>query len=182
MDRRLLRVFQQQVALQSEAVIVAAGHLNNALAEHVPFERADTMRAAWIAIQNLLTSAGNVSKALWGQGGRLATQREPLRASLGVDDASAFRNVLMRNHFEHYDERVDRWWAESEDRHHLDLGFQDGGEIVMQQPLNSFRVLELQTLKVVFWGERFELRPIVREAERILPIASAEGAKHLNEE
>jgi len=92
----------QQIKLQCQAVLVGSNDFDSAMAtgDHTH---------AWIAIQNILGAAANISKALWGAGGRHSEEREPLRASLQVDDTSPLRDVATRNHFEHYDERLDKW-------------------------------------------------------------------------
>jgi hypothetical protein len=114
MELMLLRVYQGQVRRQCQAVLVASHDFNSAMTT-------DDIARAWIAIQNILTAAANISKALWGQGGKFAKEREPLRSSLQVDDTSPLRNVVMRNHFEHHDERLDRWWDTSESHNYLDM-------------------------------------------------------------
>jgi len=133
----------------------------------------------WIAIQNLLTAAANLSKALWGQGGKLAVEREPLRRSLGVLDESPLRDVAMRNHFEHFDERLDRWWATSKSRNYMDLTMLQPGVGVMGllDDQDMFRVLDPAQSEVVFWGERFNLRAITQAAHELLPIVVAEASK-----
>ncbi len=80
----------------------------------------------------------------------------------------------MRNHFEHYDERLDDWWKTSEAHNHADMNI---GTITGLDPKDSFRALDPKTMEAIFWGERFDLRSIVAEAERILPIATAEASK-----
>jgi len=57
MELMLVRVFQNQVALQCEAIIIAAQDLDRAL-------MVDATSWAWVAIQNLLTAGANISKAL----------------------------------------------------------------------------------------------------------------------
>ncbi len=52
----------------------------------------------------MLNARANISKALWGSGGRLASERAELRASIDVSDDSPLRYVGMRNKFEHFDE------------------------------------------------------------------------------
>jgi len=175
-DTFLLRVFQRQVELQCRAIIAAATELQRALvaARHDP----DEMVNVWIAVQNLLNATANVSKACWGQRGRRKRVRKDLRDSLGIAEPSPLRDPDIRNHFEHYDERLDEWWRTSPRHNHMDMS--------VASPLSSvrgldaqdmFRVIDPVTMEVVFWGQTFALRPIVYEAERILPIAAAEAAK-----
>jgi hypothetical protein len=170
MELMLLRVFQGQIQLQCQAILVASHDFNSAMTT------GDTRRA-WIAIQNILTAAANISKALWGQGGKFAKERESLRDSLQVDDTSPLRNVAMRNHFEHYDERLDRWWDKSEAHNYFDMSMMSAGAVQGFADIDMFRVFDPETADIVFWGERFNVNEIVQEAARLLPIASTEARK-----
>ena len=80
----LLRVFQQQVEFQLRALLDSHVRLVAAL------DRSD-MNGTWIAVENLLSAAGSVSRALWGEGGSANVARQPLRDSLGVGEDSPFR-------------------------------------------------------------------------------------------
>ena len=77
MEPLLLQVFQHQVLTQCEFMLLAAEDVQAALQAH------DTTRVFY-GLQNLLNAAANVSKALWGQRGKRAAQRQELRASLGI--------------------------------------------------------------------------------------------------
>ena len=84
MDLMLLRVFQRQVADQCRLVLTSVPIINQA-AESGDHDQ------LWIGCQMFVVGASNVSKALWGQPSsreKVAARRQPLRDSLGVDDAS----------------------------------------------------------------------------------------------
>lgn len=170
METMLLRVHQAQVQLQCQAILVGWNELNSAMTT-------DDVTRIWVAIQSILGAAANISKALWGQRGKFADAREPLRASLQVDDSSPLRNVAMRNHFEHYDERLDQWWNSSKDHNYLDMAIIPPGTFRGLADTDMFRVLDPSTAEIVFWGQRFNVREIVQEAARLLPIATAEASK-----
>ena len=170
MDVALLRVFQRQVYLQLQALLVAVHDFNSAMTTN-------DMNHAWIAIQNILTAAANVSKALWGSKGKRTDKRASLRESLQVDDSSPLRDVVMRNHFEHYDERLDTWWRESEAHNHFDISVMPPSAMEGLADIDMFRVFDPTTGDVVFWGERFNIKAIATEAGRLLPIANAEASK-----
>jgi hypothetical protein len=114
LDPALLHAFQKQVELQCRFLLIAAKDVNDKLPSR-------NTEAVFYALQNLLNAGANISKALWGQGGKLSDQRKILRESVGIDDASPLRQVTMRNNFEHFDERLDRWWAESKNHNQADL-------------------------------------------------------------
>jgi hypothetical protein len=172
-DVLLLRIFQRQVAFQCRAVSLAAADIDAALTRLNNGDM-DGMPRLWFAVQNLLNASANVSKACWGQSGKFKVERKPLRKSLGIKETSPLRATGMRNNFDHYDERLDDWWQRSKSRNHADMNV---GTIEGLDPLDSFRVLDPQTLEVIFWGKRYALRTIVTEAERILPVAENEAAK-----
>ena len=163
----LLRMFQRQIQLQCQAVILAAHEMESALTT------GDRTRA-WVAIQNLLTAAANISKALWGQ---RAAQRAALRTSLQVDDTSPLKPVVMRNHFEHFDEKLDDWWRDSERHNHVDMSIGPEGMVRGTEEIDMFRQFDPDTGEVMFWSERFNLQEVVAEIQRILPIVNAEAEK-----
>lgn len=170
MDLRLLRVFQRQVQLQCEYVLRAAAEVNAGMA------RVDTA-TVFYGLQSLLTAAANLSKALWGQGGKRAKERAALRASLAVDDDSPLRSTDMRNNYDHFDDRLMEWWRNSTNHNTVDLSIAPRSAIVGIAPIDWFRVYDPNTTHATFWGDDFDIQALVSEVERILPRAKEEGAK-----
>lgn len=170
MDLMLLRTFQGQIELQCYFVLAAAQDVNAGLAQQ-------NVNHVFYGIQNLLNAAANISKALWGTGGRLAAERQHLRASIGVSDSSPLRDVVMRNNFEHIDERLDRWWRESTHHNHADLNIGPKAMIAGMADIDMFRAFDPATADITFWGQEFNVQAIVNEVQRILPLVSAEAQK-----
>lgn len=168
MDTMLLRCFQRQVADNCKMALHGARVINQGL-------QAGEQDAVWVGVPILLTGAANAAKAFWGQKGNLADQRAPLRQSLGVNDTSPLKDVDMRNNFEHYDERLDRWWADSPEHNAVDRMIGPPEAIEGVEDLDRFRVYDNTTNDIVFWGERFNVQAIVTELDRILPIAEQEA-------
>ncbi|WP_157223717.1 hypothetical protein [Caulobacter sp. AP07] len=166
-----LRVFQRQVLDQCKFLLKSADEINAGMALR------DTDHILY-GIQNLLNAGANISKMLWGQKGKFANQRAQLRDSIGVADDSPLREVTMRNNFEHIDERIDRWWVESKAHNLADkiIGPKDGA-IVGMEPTDMFRMFDPNTTNVIFWGEEFNMRALVTEAQRIFPLLQAEANK-----
>jgi hypothetical protein len=171
-DTLLLRVHQQQIEHQCKAAIMALKLAQAAL------DRND-QDVFWASIQNALTASGNIAKGLWGAGGKLAAEREPLRRSLGIsDDDNPLASVDLRNHLEHYDERLDRWYRTSARHIHADfiigpvattIGGADSGDV--------FRHFDPQTGDVIFWGEHYSILALRDALHALLPIVEAEAAK-----
>jgi len=164
----LLRCFQRQIADNCKLTLHGARVMNRGL-------QANDQDALWVGVPILLTGAANAAKALWGQKGGKAAERAPLRQSLGVDDTSPLKAVGMRNNFEHYDERLDRWWNESPCHNHLDRMIGPPDMVVGLDDLDRFRGYDPTTNAIVFWSQRFDVQAIVTEVERILPIAESEA-------
>ena len=131
----------------------------------------------WASIQSCLTAVANISKALWGQGDKLAAQRKPLRDSLGVAEDNPLRPTAMRNNFEHFDERLDDWYATSTNHNLLDYMIGPPSMVAGMADTDMFRVFDPTTAELVFWGKRYPLKTIMEEVQRLRPIALAESDK-----
>ena len=83
----------------------------------------------------------------------------------------------MRNHFEHMDERIDRWWAESNRHNHADKIIGPKSTIDGIDPIDSFRWFDPSTSLVIFWGQEFNIQALVSEVERVLPKLQEEALK-----
>lgn len=170
MDMMLVRHFQFQILLQCDFVLRAAGEID------VTLKTGDS-RGTFYAVQNLLNSAANISKALWGSGGKYSAERQDVRDSIGVDDNSPLREVAMRNHFEHFDERLTNWWKSSAKHNHLDLNFASRSAISFADPIDKFRNFDPSSGDLTFWGDEFNLKTIIDEVMRIYPKLQQEANK-----
>jgi hypothetical protein len=188
----LLRLFQYQVRDQCRFVLIAAQDLNDALkAGNSPEplswrERQEVHDRIWYSLQNLLTAAANIAKALWGEGAKLTEERRPLRESLGVPDDSPLQQTALRNHFEHFDSRLDIWAAESATTpgsSYIDkiIGPPTTVVAVGSGPKEYFRHFDPSTGVASFWGETFDLKALVDTVVELLPRAEAESAKPDND-
>jgi hypothetical protein len=165
MDESLLQAFLFQVLAQCNYLLRAANDANSAL------EKRD-VEGVFYALQNLLDANANISKALWGQGGKLSEQRKDLRKSIEVNDSSPLHEVLMRNNCEHFDERLDRWWRESSRHNIIDLSIVDSSSnsfLAGAAVIDQFRVFDPDTRNLTFWGQEFNIQDLINEVHRILP-------------
>jgi hypothetical protein len=163
MDAGLIRAFQVQIEIQGTFISMAAQNVNTGL-------RQGDSKQVFYGIQNLIAAAANIAKACWWQAGQLAHQRKPLRDSIGISDSSPLKNVNMRNHFEHMDERIDRWWDESINHNIADTNIGPRNMIAGLAEIEMFRQFDPTTKELMFWGQSFNIQAIVLEVERIMPI------------
>jgi hypothetical protein len=171
MDLALLRLFQRQTLEQCGYILIAADQLQN----RISAQSYDDV--FWRELQNFIVSTANVSKLLWGQGGKFAKERKPLRDSIKVKDSSSLRPTTMRNHFEHIDERLDKWWAESGSHNHADHLVGPPTMIAGLKDIELFRGYDPSTGTARFWGDAYDLKEIVEEIHRIYPLLQTEAAK-----
>jgi hypothetical protein len=170
MELMLLRTFQSQVALQCKFLLRAALEVNKAI-------KNQEIEGTFYALQNMLNAGANISKALWGQGGKLANDRKAIRDSIGIGDDSPLKDVTMRNNFEHFDERLDQWWKQSANHNNADLMIGSKAMIAGLDETDKFRHFDPGTTDIVFWGQEFNLQRLVDEAQKILPKLEAEANK-----
>lgn len=166
METMLLRIFQTQVLLQCDFMYFAADELNAALRTQ---DINRSINRAFFAIQNLLGAAANISKALWGPRGSKSTERKELRDSIGISDTSPLRQVTMRNNFEHFDDRLDKWWVESPRHNCADLILGPAGALGGLDEIDMFRIFDPASTDVVFWGQRFNIQALMNEVDQIVP-------------
>ena len=163
----LLRVFQLEIANQCEFGLRAAGDLFHG-------------RDPWYAAQNLLGAVGNISKALWGPNLATRKARKPLRDSLAVTEPNVLETGNVRNHWEHFDERLDEWWRDSTQHNYVDrnIGPVPAGQMAPgSTPVDVFRNFDTATGELAFWGDTFNVPAMVRELDRLYLTAKAESAK-----
>lgn len=77
------------------------------------------IEGVFFCIQSILVHVASISRLLWppkNAGDRAIKRGKELRALLEVPDEHVLRSRDVRNHIEHYDERLDAWIQESQ--HH----------------------------------------------------------------
>ena len=154
MDHWFLDIFVREVERQAAFGVMASQDLAGALS-------AGNMDRLWYSTQALLIAAGNVSKLLW-PGKPLSRERgQQLRAVLGVSDESALRPRAFRNHFEHYDDRLEKWIMSSERHNIVDSSVLPAGAIQGIDPGDFLRNLDPTSMKLTFRGDSYDLGALV---------------------
>ena len=151
-----------EIALQSQIAKKAAERL---VATHDVFDNVET----WCSIQSILVAAGNVSKILWpSQKYKLRGQK--LRELLGVEDNNPLASRKFRNHFEHYDERVEEWYENNSQGVYVDLSMNPSLRSLNfgLPPLNTHRGYNSFNNSVVFRSETLYLDEVLDALDTLL--------------
>lgn len=77
----------------------------------------------WCSIQSILVATGNVSKILWPITKKSQERGEKLRELLGIGENNIIADRNLRNHFEHYDERIESLFKGQSSVSYIDLAF-----------------------------------------------------------
>ena len=131
----------------------------------------------WYAIQNFLVAVGNISKIFWPINQKYGMRGEELRKSLGIEDNSPIQPRNFRNHFEHFDERLEEW-AESSERHNfVDSSILPPNMIAGIDPKDFLRIFNPTTWTLTFRGDKYELKPIIKAIYELYPKVSTKASK-----
>lgn len=122
----------------------------------------------WGAIQSILVSSGNVSKILWPSK-KYSLRGKQLREYLQIDDNNILASRVFRNHFEHFDERVEERFNDSPTGVYIDRQMNpslnklfDDPEPMCQRGYNTFD----HTL--IFNGEILDIKEVIKSIEAII--------------
>jgi hypothetical protein len=154
-------VFISEIVLQSKIAHRADERL---LATRENFDYIEV----WCSIQSILVAAGNVSKILWPQK-KCEARGEALRRLLKIefDHNYLLSDRKFRNHFEHYDERIDAWFAENRSAVYTDLVMNPFPSIFGSSFNNYHRAYNSVTQTLTFRGKTIDLAAVLKELDEI---------------
>jgi hypothetical protein len=121
----------------------------------------------WCSIQSILVAAGNVSKILWPSRKSSAARGEKLRALLDVDMGNLLSDRKLRNHFEHYDERIEDWFEKNRSAVYMDSRIDPFESNWTSNTTNIHRAYNPLTQTLTFRGESVDLGKLLNALEEI---------------
>jgi hypothetical protein len=121
----------------------------------------------WRSIQSLLVAAGNISKILWPSVKANKARGEKLRTILSIDERNPLSIRKFRDHFEHYDERIEKWLKNTASAVYVDLAI-DPLPYIWGAKLDArHRVYNPVTRTLTFRGESIDLAEIIKAIEEV---------------
>lgn len=150
-------VFISEIVLQSKIARRAAEHLQ------ATDNNLDNVEV-WSSIQSILVAAGNVSKILWPNKAH-GKRGERLRQILKVEKSNLLSNRKFRNHFEHYDERIEDWFNNHSSAVYSDLAMNPSLRGTMFD--NNHRGYNSFNNTLIFRGESLDLSEVLKALEEI---------------
>lgn len=153
-------IFQGEVGRQCKFSLTALNDMNEAL-------KSSNFDRFWYSVQGVLIAVGNISKLLWPPSEKIPNRGRDLRDSLQVKGDSALGPRTFRNHFEHFDERLEDWMTSSE-RHNLaDSNIMGKNGIAGLEVSDFLRNYDTDTKAVTFQGDEYPLQPIANAVSEL---------------
>ena len=155
MDKQLLQIYYFEIVRQCDFALLAVQHLKMALTSN------DTGSLTWYSLQNFLVAVGNLSKICWPVKKLSEKRGQELRKKLGVLDNVSIAPRIFRNHFEHFDERLENWAKSSKRRNFIDSNIGPQNMIVGIDTSDFLRNFDQNTWILTYRGDSYELKPII---------------------
>jgi len=153
-----LHIFQTEVKNQCGFAITAIKEIQISLKQN-------DLEKFWYSVHGFLTAIGNISKLFWPP--KDPESRKELRESLNIQEFSSLRPKNFRNHFEHFDERIEHWIKNSKRHNFADRCIMTEGGIVGLDQTDFMRIFDPKTYKIKFQGEEYDLNPILVELKEL---------------
>ena len=160
MEEWHLGIYLRELEKQCKFLLIAEDELKSGLREN-------KYNYTWCAIQNFLVAAGNISKILWPPKRGSKKRGEEIRTRLGIKDESVLNDRSLRNHFEHFDERLDTWVASSKKHEYVDGFIHKSSAVEVKDAIDRKRNFDGTDWIVTFRGDSYELRPIIAAANEL---------------
>jgi hypothetical protein len=128
------------------------------------------MTRFWYSIQAFLVAVGNISKILWpaSKSSKYKGRGDQLRNLLAISSHSYLEPRIFRNHFEHFDERIESWFASTGARGFADSCIGPSNEFGGMSTPHYLRNYATDTKTIWFCGTKYDLAPVVEEINELV--------------
>ncbi len=154
MDEHYLFIFHSEVKHQCDFAFLALQDMDTSL------KQANSERF-WYSTQAFLVAVGNVSKLLWPPREQIENRGRKLRATLSVNNDSPLQLRKFRDHFEHFDERIEQWILSSKRHNFIDQSIGSPKSIVGAEEGDFLRFFDTTESVLIFRGDRYYLKPVI---------------------
>lgn len=164
MNSHFISIYLRELRTECGYALAAKRHLDIA----VPRSADD----AFFLLHAALGHAANASKILWPSADRRSAARRgaQLQALLGIVSDHPLACRKLRNHLEHFDERLDRWAQTTRDANFFDRFIGPPGMIKIEsdQPDPIMRHYDPATADAYFMGEKCSVLELMGGCQDVL--------------
>jgi hypothetical protein len=164
LDPHLQYAFEAEVLHQWDFVRGAVDLMNAALKNQAKME------AFWFGLDAALGALANISKIFFPASSRSQAKRRgrQMREAFGVQDDSLMKERALRDAFEHFDERIDRWFRDTQRHNFADRIIAAPGDIVGIDPGDYLRHFDPQANVVSVLGDALDLQALINEVDQVV--------------
>jgi hypothetical protein len=137
----------------------------------------DIIDRFWLSVESFLVAVANTSKILWPSticgsvlSEEVSLRREFLRGILSVDESSPIKSKAFRNHFEHYDSRIEEWSKEYENKTIIDSNIGSTDPIIAGTGSQVFYMRNFDPHKFILRirGSEYDINQVATAIEELL--------------
>ncbi len=139
-------IFLEEAKRQCKFSLMAVENLKRGL-------ESDDSDLFWFSVHGFLSAAGNLSKLL--------LRAKSLSKTIGIDDGHIIFNRKLRNHWEHFDERIEKWGSDASNRIFVDSNIGPSSKLSIFQQASPFRNFETDTRSLTFAGDRIDIQELI---------------------
>lgn len=197
MDSFIKSIYIGEIETQCDFALDAVGSLNSVLqalndAHTIPFHQQERLhREVFRSIHSFLTHASNVSRLLWptppkrrknegeeqyaSRCGKLKRIRRAieLREALSIPDNNhVLKSRTLRDHLEHFDERLDHWEETSSHHNYVQDIIGPPNAVAGTAETDMMRWFDPSTNNFRFRGETFDLQEIATAIGHLRSVAA----------
>jgi hypothetical protein len=174
----LAKIFIIEIISQCKTINIAFETLSRVL-NQFPYDS----YFVWGLLSLILTSTSNISKIFWPSFPSCIKDEERekykkyqergkyLRNLLDAKNNSPLNNRQLRNHFEHFDERLHEWFDKSKTKNFSSRNINVIFNTSFSDDLMDMGNFDSRRNAVTFWNVKYELEPIRNEVLNLLNIA-----------
>ncbi|WP_314324208.1 hypothetical protein [Paenarthrobacter ilicis] len=171
LSSQLVWIFEQELLFQTRQVLRTIEPMNAFLTSD---DETKDVEGFWFCINSALNAMASIGNVLWpaqdrkylGAGDQRSSSKlraKLLREEIGVSDESVLTLHDVRNGFAHYDERVDRWYAQSENKIFIDLCISGNNGISGTSDITYARHFNTDTKVISVFGVSLNIETALQE-------------------
>lgn len=176
MDPFIKTIFLDEVKIQCEFALMSMNYLRGSLQRRDITDIHTRIMMVFHQAHAFLIHVANLSKLFWPDRKTIRKwpnakiRGEELRKILKISENSPIKNRRFRNHFEHYDDRIEEWAVTSQRKNYADMNIMTPGGISGIDIKDFMRNLDPNALILTFHGDSYDLIDAESEIKRIFKI------------
>lgn len=181
MDTTLL--FLGEIQRQCYFALIAYEEMKTSLDKMKPGDSRE-LDHFWYSVQSFLVAVANISKIIWPSapcGSPLSPETNARSAKLTnllySEEIKILKLRGFRNHFEHYDSRIEEWAKKNTDSIIVDSNIVPSYMIAGYSKIARMRNFDPDTFELTFRDKKYRFLEAVNAVKKLLEVSKVEASK-----